>query len=343
MTLDWTFSFVSSKQIDNPKIEHICSFRDGKIQFIADPKKNPEIISQLEPVILLINYIAYFPNKDFTKIKLKTSGSQFAIHFLDKRFLEHNFLGILSVSEFDEIQPFESWGVEELMAEFVFDNFLEMKQESTDKGFDILKFEEWLKPEIFNFYQDWVEAKHDEILTKKETRTFRESKIHSLNYKKYEQWWDLQIINEFGNPITDLISFIDDQAFMINSNVEKIEQNLEGMSLSALKILIDTQGAWDILYLKNRLKNEMGYQYVFFEHFIVSHIKYLIILNTALYDVANEKCIQAFRGFEFDMLKGLAEKLVQHPDFFNPQGQIRPENIGLTHRIIITSIQQYLG
>lgn len=340
MPLDWNFLFVSSNHIENPQIEYVCSFRDGNFQFSANATDNAgsDIIKQLEPVVILINYIAYFPQKDFTKIKLHAGNNQFAIHFLDKRFLEQGFLGILSVSEFDQQAPFENWGVEELLAEFAFDNFMEMKNPTKIGEFDFSKYQKWLESEIKEFYKDWQEARREELTKKVDN----ESKYKALNYDKYEQWWDFQVFNEYGNPITDLVSFINDQSYVVDSTDEKIMQNLEGMSLSALKILIETQGAWNIMYLKNQLKNEMGYQYIFFSHFSVERIKYLIILNSALYEISSGKCIQAFRGFEFEMLNQIAVHLVQHPDFFNQQGQIRPENKSLTQRIIMKTIQQYI-
>jgi hypothetical protein len=159
--------------------------------------------------------------------------------------------------------------------------------------------------------------------------------------KSFEQWWDLQIINEYGQPITDLISFIDDQAFTLDSESDRMEQNLESMSISALKLLIDTQGGWNIKYLKNRLRNEMGYQYTFFEKFTVEDIRYLIVLNSSLYDLKSEKCLQAFRGFEFDLLEEIASRVSTHTIFFSQQGQLNPENKQLTQRIIMNSIDHF--
>lgn len=338
MTLDWTFSFIQSSLDKNPIIDHVCSFRNGAPQFTADPDHYPEVIHQMESLITLINYIAFFPNKDFTKIKLKTSGNQFAIHFLDKRYLKEGFLGILSVSEVNQEKVYESWGVEDIMAEFVFENYRDLqKRQNMEGGFRFQDFEEWLRPEIKDFYIDWQDAREKEEFSHGHTH----NPLGVSSDRGFEQWWDLQIINEFGQPLTDLISYIDDQAFTLDSESDKMDQNLESMSISALKILIDTQGGWNINYLKNRLKNQMGFQYIFFEKFTVGDIKYLIIMNSAIYDIETGTCLQAFRGFEFELLDRIASRVSHHTLFFTDQGQLKPENKNLTQRIILNCVDQF--
>ncbi|MHA1746747.1 MAG: hypothetical protein ACTSWW_12160 [Promethearchaeota archaeon] len=334
MVLDWSFSFVRSSLEEKPIIDHICSFRNGNAQFSADAHHLPEVIQQMDAMITLINYIAYFPNKDFTKIKLRTSSNQFVIHFLDKRYLDSNFLGVFSVSEKDEEETFENWGVEDIMAEFVFENYREMLKAKTETEFSFKDFEEWLALEIKEFYSDWEDAKKNlKDQPELDSNGPREVKTKTSK-KKFEQWWDIQVINEYGQPLTDLISFIDDDAFVVDSDFDKIGQNLESMSISALKILIDTQGGWNINYLKNRLKNQMGFQYVFFEKFNVEEIKYLIIMNSAIFDYETDKCLQAFRGFEFELLEDIASRFC-HLAFFSDQNQLDPNNKALTQRIIL--------
>ena len=83
--IDWSFSFVRVLE-GNPIIDLVCSFRDGRSHLLATSQNFPEVISQMNSVMQLLSYIAYFPGqKDFTKIKLNTAGNQFAVHFLDKR------------------------------------------------------------------------------------------------------------------------------------------------------------------------------------------------------------------------------------------------------------------
>jgi len=110
MVLDWTFSFLSvSKENLKPEICRIASFRDGNLQLMALPK-DTDILSQMEPLLSLLAYIAFFPDRDFVKIKLRTDHNQYAVHFLDKRFVDNGILGVLSVTEFDVDSAFEFWG-----------------------------------------------------------------------------------------------------------------------------------------------------------------------------------------------------------------------------------------
>ena len=62
MTLYWTFSFirVDPNKIDAPFLEKVYSFKDGK----------PTFSISIDNYLMLLNYIAFFPDKDFTKIKL---------------------------------------------------------------------------------------------------------------------------------------------------------------------------------------------------------------------------------------------------------------------------------
>ena len=111
------------------------------------------------------------------------------------------------------------------------------------------------------------------------------------------------------------------------------------MSISALKILIDQQGGWDINYLKNRLKNEMGYSYVFFEKFIIGDTKYLLVMNSAIYHFDQETCIQTFRGNEFSILAKLAAKLSTQALFFSEDGLLKPEQKKLIQSLMLDYIR----
>ena len=346
MPLDWNFIFVRSSLEEKPNLDHICSFRDGTAQFSADEQHLPDIIQQMDAMITLINYIAYFPNKDFTKIKLRTSSNQFVIHFLDKRYLDSNFLGVLSVSETDEVETFETWGIEDLMGEFIFENYREMMKSQAETEFRFQDFEAWLAPEIKEFYSDWEVAKKKAKIPSKLDFPEKVKEVPGIpptettEKKNFEQWYDIQIINEYGQPLTDLISFIDENSFVFDSDIDKVDQNLESMSISALKILIDTQGGWNINYMKNRLKNEMGYQYTFFEKFTVEDIKYLIIMNSAIFDFETDTCLQAFRGFEFKLLEQIASRIC-HLTFFTNLGQIHLDNKALIQRIIMNCVKHF--
>ncbi|WP_371806037.1 hypothetical protein [Candidatus Lokiarchaeum ossiferum] len=338
MTLDWTFSFI--ELVDNrPKLQMVSSFRNGKAQLLATRNNFPEVIHQMESVITLLTYIAYFPNKDFTKIKLDTSGNHYAVHFLDKRYIDQGFLGIISVSEYDTPLTYDFWGIEEMMAEFVFDYYMDLKQSLENESFNISEFQSWLSTEIKEFFVEWYDAKKEfrNAQSDPEKQAYFKSNKHK-KAKPFEQWWDLQLINEYGAPLTDMISFIDDSSFFVAEEAEQTNQSLESMSLSALKILIDQQGGWNIKYLKNRLNNEMGYSYTFFCKFTVRDIRYLLIMNSAIYDLQAETCLQAFRGNEFELLDLIASKIEHHTMFFTENGQLNVENKELIQQIILNYV-----
>ncbi len=181
------------------------------------------------------------------------------------------------------------------MAEYTFEYYqdlLLLEDKTEEERWNLLY--DWLIPQMENFYLDWGVAKkdfdaakskhsrveladvfaqmasanHDSLQGKKVLETLSstvKSKPTDDTTNGPEQWWDIQLINEFGQPLTDLISFIDGDAFILNDDTQMVSQNLESMSLSALKILIEQQGGkWFITYMKMRLRNEMGYQYTFF-------------------------------------------------------------------------------
>ena len=321
MTLDWTFTFVRIADLKNkPEIELLCTFHNGRTQIIATQNNNQSNIKQMENIMMLLSYITFFPGKNFTKIKLETSGNRYAVHFLDKRYLSTDgFLGILSVSEYDNINVYSGWGVEEMMSEYIFDYYHELSKEGLNK---IPEFQKWLESQIMDFYIDWADSKK-EFLAEPQRKNIKIDKTQ----KKFEEWRDIQLINEYGQPLTDLISFIDDKPFLFYDESEAIAQNLESMSLSALKILIDQQGSWNIRYLKMRQRNLMGFQYIFFEKFEIRGIKYLLIMNSALYDIDKGVCLQAFRGDEIGILENISNKLQQDGNaFFMENGQLKFEN-----------------
>lgn len=335
MTLDWTFSFVKITDLNNkPEIELLCTFHNGRTQIVAYQDNNPNFIKQMENVMMLLTYITFFPGKNFSKIRLETSGNRFAVHFLDKRFLsEDGLLGILSVSEYDNVNVYTGPGTEEMMAEYIFDYYHDLTKEGE---FNIPEFQKWLESQILDFYIDWADTKK-QFLAEPQEKTIEINKTREI----FEEWRDIQLINEYGQPLSDLISFINDKPFLFYDESEAIAQNLESMSLSALKILIDQQGGWNIRYLKMKQRNQMGYQYVFFEKFEIRGIKYLLIMNSALYDINKGVCLQAFRGDEIGILENISAKLQENENsmFFMDNGQIKRENKNNVQDLILKNFR----
>ena len=339
MPLDWTFSFlqVNIEANEKPNVLFVISYQDGKFLWFADESTNQTYLSQMDTVAMLCTYIAFFPGKNFTKIKLRTNSRRFAIHFLDKRYLDSGFLGILSVSEFDVASPFESWGVEEMMSEYIFEFYRDVAANSLVLSEQKEVFLEWLGAQVDDFYLDWKEAKAKIHEGNKIT-------LHSKEFEeKYEQMWDLQLINAYGMPITSKLSFINGNSFFYSDEDEMLAQNLDSMSISAIKMLIDTQGEdWNIEYLKARLDNEMGFQYTFFKQITINHMRFLWIMNSSIYDLNTQTCLQIFRGNEFQVLDQIADRLGLKSDLFTDNGALKEfEDNDPIRLLILTAVTEF--
>jgi hypothetical protein len=327
MPLDWTFSFMrvppdfrtNPDAVKKPEIMLIASYHDGKPGWYAGPYYHEEILQQMESALMLLTYIAFFPGKDFIKVKLRTSTQQYALHFLDKRFLDHGLLACFSVSEYGEENPFESWGVEEMMSEYIFEYFFSVRYKSDPEPYDFQSFHHWLTDQVADFFLDREEGKQEKKIPVPNPNIVQEYETLSKSESdsQTEHWWDIQLINDYGQPLTSMISFIDKLSFEMASEQEEITQSLESMSLAALKIILDQQGAeWSIEYLKSRLHNEMGFQYTFFKKFLVNDGNYLLIMNSSIYNYDNQQCLQIFKGNEQDLLLNIAKRLKLRSDLF---------------------------
>jgi hypothetical protein len=338
VTLDWTFSFLRfqadgiPEQQFTPKIIQIMAYRDGKLQMHATPA-HMDLLSQMQPLMMLLSYIAYFPDRDFVKIKLRTATNQYAFHFLDKRYLDQHKLGVLSVSEFDINTAFEHWGYEETMAEYIFEYFWDSEKSQPT---ELADFKEWINDQVADFYLDWLEAKNNSA-----AKSLREITTSEKILSEMEQTWDIQLINEYGAPITEVLSFIDSEAFVYEDEQEMLHQNLASMSLTALKILIDQQGGWNIDYLKGKLGNEMGFQYTLFKKFSIKDVRYLLIMNTSIYDPDKNECLQIFRGNEYPLLEAVAGRIKLHSDLFTMNGQLgKREDQAKVQNIVIDCVKE---
>ncbi len=352
MPLDWTFTFihVTPDTRHLPEIVLIVSFRDGKLQVVSTHEKSPTFLHQMEKILNLISYLAFFPDKNFIKIQLATPNNQHAVHFLEKQFLDENkFLGVLSVSEFDVKEPFKLWGVEEMMANYVFDYFLDWigkKDQNISQISDLDSFTPWLQSQVADFYLDWKDAKIKGKLDKKEVEISQITDRRQIE-NRYEHWWDLQLINEGGIPVTNALSFLNDQSFYYMDESENASQNITSMSLSALKLVIEEHGGdWNIEYLKSRLKNEMGYQYVFFNKFSIVKdnklLTFLAIMNSGLFDLEKEIYVQVLTGWEIDLLQKFAAKLKLRPEIFSKDAILEDFDEGQdeVHKILLSCVEE---
>ena len=379
MTLIWTFSFLhlDATKEGPPQIIQTFSFQDGK----------PTTVEPIDKYLILLHYIAFFPDKDFSKIKLGLGehSSQYLVHFLDKRFLSNKFLCIFTVNEFNVAEPFEYWGFDETMAEYIFEysqDVLKTSESVETAWSDIRAF---LEIQVADFYIDWSNAKNTydqqrshqarsglastfsqiiasqatapksrfEWPSKKEKESASDivkplanpSFLHNPgenSIQRIEQWWDIQLINEFGFPLTDLLSFIEDESFRFDDEMQKISQNLESMSISALKIMLEQQaGNWAIRFLKLRLPNEMGFQYIFFNTLTIHKVNYLLIMNCANFDTQDQICLQIIHGNEVFILDKITAELLANEKLFTPEGKlVRIEDQSQLESLIITAAKK---
>jgi len=331
MPLDWSFTFMRLNNEVVPEIIYQISYQNGKHNFNITRPNSEESKTHT----MFLSYIAFFPEKDFTKIKLRTDEHRFAIHFLDKRYVDQNFLASLSISEYDVEEPFELWGVEELFAEYASEYFFTSFSKFTTSH-EFAKFKIWLNDQAADFYLDWKEAKEKHIESKKH------AKHSQMIQLKFEQSLSLTVLNEYGQPLIDMISFKNDYPSIATGSEEIIDPNLESMSLSARRLLIVTQGKeWKIDYIKQKLKSGMGYQYIFFLPFKIGQISYLIMMNAGQFDYKSQKFLPIFRGGEPKILEAIKAHIEQRPELFSSHGLLN-EHIDQTiiHDIIIGEVRK---
>ena len=307
--LNWTFNFLRINQEDkgDPEVQLSIAYSEGQRTFYACKSNNSEILHQIKDAMTLISYIAFFPNKNYSKIVLKTESNTYAVHYIDKRFLDKNFLGCFSVRESEVDNPFETWGVEEMMAEYIFQYFYEEIFTKFKEFEDTAEFLGFVDGQVSEFYMDWYDAR--EISLIKKSHKLEKNKIKDVS-KKYENWWDIQIIDQYGAPITNQINFIDKKAFTFQDDDEEIKQNFNSMSISALRTLLKHQGAhFNIHYIKERLENQMGHGYCFFKPFSHDEKHFMLIMNTAQYNIEKGICEEIFSGNEKNSINNIASRL----------------------------------
>jgi len=281
----------------------------------------------ISSIFRIISYLAFFPQKNFTKIQLNTPENQHAVHYLDKRFIdERNLLCVLSVSEFNSKKPYKLWGVEEMMANYIFEFFIDWIDKQNSDLADIKDFGPyiiWVSEQVEDFFEDWKEAREKRAKSaQKITQTNVKKKIAEDSEKSFEHWWDIQLINEAGLPVSHVLSFLDDESFYYMDENENASQNITSMSISALKYVIDEHGGnWNIEYLKSELNNEMGYQYTFFKKFAVVKnnqlLNFMLIMNSALFNLKTQKYVQVLTGKEIPLLNKVAARLKLNSHLFS--------------------------
>ena len=256
---------------------------------------------------------------------------------------------MLSVSEFNDSNPYKLWGVEEMMANYIFEYFLDTVKipvENISENFDFEEFGEWIQGTVADFYEDWKNAKKEEMTPKNEN-THIQTDPNEENEKEFEHWWDLQIINESGLPVTHVLSFLDKESFYYMDETENVSQNITSMSISALKYVIDEHGGdWNIEYLKSKLNNEMGYQYTFFRKFSIIKenelINLMLIMNSGLFNLDSQMYKQILTGKEENLLELFANRLKVNSSLFSNEGLLNnfDQDQEKVHSILLECVEE---
>lgn len=152
LELIWTFDYI---KIDKElTVASSRQYKNGKYVGEVDAQEK----------LMLLSYLALFPNKDIARIKLDTSqNSLYTIFYLDKRFTDKNFIGVFSFSEYNSSKPF-IWGKEDEIMHEIFDSFHEkfpdMFSKSGEYSLDMLnEYYIMMDLKINTFYEEWQKAK----------------------------------------------------------------------------------------------------------------------------------------------------------------------------------------
>ena len=160
MELIWTFDYV--------KIEKDLTVASSRMY------KNGVYVGEVDAKekLMLLSYLALFPNKDIARIKLDTSqNSLYTIFYLDKRYKDKKFIGVFSFSEYNTSQPF-IWGREDEIMRKIFDLFHDKFPDLFTKqgGYSLDDLNEYyitMDIKIKMWYEEWLKAR-DEFYGKKE-------------------------------------------------------------------------------------------------------------------------------------------------------------------------------
>lgn len=133
--------------------------------------------------------------------------------------------------------------------------------------------------------------------------------------------WDFQLINQFGNPMTKVMSFINGEHREWGSEEEQNMQSLMGMSYSVLKSFVEQQKL-NLRNMKGRREN--GVEYLLFQTVVIGNISYLIIMTVANFDPKSNTYVDLLKGDEEEVLHKIAEELIAKKDeFFDEKGEFK--------------------
>ncbi len=322
LMLIWTFDFLKRDQTvqGGQKILHSRTYVDGVYSDkFKDKDKNT----------LFLAYLTLFPGKEIVKIRLiPPDSNEYVIHYLEKRFIDAGLIGVLTVQETNTDKPFNTWGSEDLMAQYIFGYYFErVLTGELCTVQEILEFHKWLDEEIMEYYKEWIDEREKCFENEKRVVPINEESEDRF-WKEVDKFWEFQFINEFGFPITNVIRYKNEIKQQWGTEDEINFQNLESMTISVLKSILDQSKRKMIIdYFKVKLENELGYSYVFFKYITVESITVVLLLSIGYYNKRRLQMIQFFKGNERKVLDEIKKTIESNPEILgSPKRFIDDQN-----------------
>lgn len=141
--------------------------------------------------------------------------------------------------------------------------------------------------------------------------------------KDISRYWEIQLINSFGQPLTEIIK-INDGKFLESNDEDFTNQGLEAMSYSVLKTLVEMKHL-NLKHIKASLPTEKGFEYIFFQDINLKNSHLLIIMSVMNYNKILCHYEDKIMGGERNVLEKIDNRISQHADWFNDNTYVSEE------------------
>ncbi|MHA1819063.1 MAG: hypothetical protein ACTSU2_14295 [Promethearchaeota archaeon] len=147
-------------------------------------------------------------------------------------------------------------------------------------------------------------------------RMLKFEKVNQIDKKildKYDRIWEIQMINSYGNIMTNIIRFKNGQ--YIESDFDEFEiQGLEAMSYSVLKTLVDEKKL-NLQQIKANIPGR-GIEYIYFQYVQIEDSDLLVIMNVKNINKETKQLEEVILGGERETLEKISYELSEHPEWF---------------------------
>ncbi|MHA1584791.1 MAG: hypothetical protein ACTSXK_02030 [Promethearchaeota archaeon] len=330
--IKWEFIFISNYH-EQQDIMFVRNYKNGIFE-------NNTICNEKT---VFANYIILFPKKDIMRIKLfKENSFRYAFYYIDKKFIDYGFLGILGISEYEENQPFK-WQGSESMVSLIFHKYFEkLLYAKLYKKKEFHTFISWMDEAVGAFYDEFAYDKKiyysesnvkarsklskifSDVKDNQSTVKLYSQKLSNEQWKSYTRKFEIHIISTIGTPLIPVYTFINGERKMWWSDEEEISCNLEDMSISVLNSLVNEKTFFLSLHeIQVKKPENEGYEYILFKNFQIGEFQYLLIINVENYNQKEKFSIPLLKGDEYPLLNRIAEYLTTHDEYYNYMGQIK--------------------